>query len=434
MNAFASTQGAAGERAMADLDTAVNELQGQLFTAVLGTEDMHDAMETVVTVVKAATLVVEALLWPLSVFTTGIRTLADNSSDAEVYQKKLAIAERDNAKATDIASTALVNLNQKYKDVEATLIKLLGTKKESALFDLDNTTAELTSVLRAAEAAEFKVLKAKGDLAADVAELEARENAADSGEGGGSEMLDVNIDAVRDAARQKAVARAAAEMKGDDERKNRLILGLQEVEKRRQDILSGRVIIPEDDSPKTGNGTPAKPTETDAEREARELQAINDLRLANTKSEQQLEMDRLKFDAEQRDIEFEKKKEALQRVTDFAQQMEDEAAAERKAKGILTAEEEDTLYRERKAKALAYVQDLAGQEIGIYAQNAAKQLVIGRLSAKAASDMARTALANIIIGEGDKALIQSGIMAAELNPLAIPMFAAACQPMLSVTR
>ena len=36
MSAFASTQGAAGEKAMADLDTAVNELQGQLFTAVMG--------------------------------------------------------------------------------------------------------------------------------------------------------------------------------------------------------------------------------------------------------------------------------------------------------------------------------------------------------------------------------------------------------------
>ena len=125
-----------------------------------------------------------------------------------------------------------------------------------------------------------------------------------------------------------------------------------------------------------------------------------------------------------KDIEFEKKKEALQRVTDFAQQMEDEAAAERKAKGILTAEEEDTLYQERKAKALAYVQALAGQEIGVYMQNAAKQLAIGKLSAKAASDMARSALGNMIIGQGDKAMVEAGIMAAALNPLAIPMAAA----------
>jgi hypothetical protein len=424
MSAFASTQGAAGERAMADLDTAVNELQGQLFTAVMGTDDMHDAMETVVTVVKAATLVVEALLSPLKTFVELIRTLADNSTDAEIYQKKLAEAEREGAKATDIASTALVTLNQKYKDVEATLIKLLGTKKESALFDLESTRAELTSVLRAAEAAEFKVLKAKGDLAADRAELEARENAADSGEGGGAEMLDVNIDAVRDEARQKAVARAAAEMKGDDERKNRLIEGLKEVEKQRQDILSGRVVIPEDDTVNTGSGGPKTPEKTAAEIEAEELKAINDLRLANTKGEQQMELDRAKFDDEQRDAKFEKEKAALERVTNFAKQMEDEAAAERKAKGILTAEEEDALYQERLSKALTYVQDLAGQEMGIYMQNAAKQLALGKLSAKAASDMARSALGNMIIGQGDKAMVEAGIMAAALNPLAIPMAAA----------
>ena len=425
MSAFASTQGAAGEKAMADLDTAVNELQGQLFTAVMGTDDMHDAMETVVTVVKAATVVVEALLWPLSVFTTGIRTLADNSSDAEVYQKKLAAAEREGAKATDIASTALVTLNQKYKDVEATLIKLLGTKKESALFDLESTRAELTSVLRAAEAAEFKVLKAKGDLAADRAELEARENAADSGEGGGAEMLDVNIDAVRDEARQKAVARAAAEMKGDDERKNRLIEGLKEIEKQRQDIISGRVKIPEDDTVNTGGGGgPKKPEKTAAEIEAEELKAINDLRLANTKGEQQMELDQGKWDDEQRDAKYEKEKAALEGQIAFGQQMLDDAAAERKAKGILTAEEEDTLYQERLSKALAYVQDLAGQEMGIYMQNAAKQLAIGKLSAKAASDMARSALGNMIIGQGDKAMVEAGIMAAALNPLAIPMAAA----------
>ena len=424
MSAFASTQGAAGERAMADLDTAVNELQGQLFTAVMGTDDMHDAMETVVTVVKAANVVVEALLSPLKTFVELIRTLADNSSDAEIYQKKLAEAEREGAKATDIASTALVTLNQKYKDVEATLIKLLGTKKESALFDLESTRAELTSVLRAAEAAEFKVLKAKGDLAADRAELEARENAADSGEGGGAEMLDVNIDAVRDEARQKAVARAAAEMKGDDERKNRLIEGLKEVEKQRQDILSGRVVIPEDDTVNTGSGGPKKPEKTAAEIEAEELKAINDLRLANTKGEQQMELDRAKFDDEQRDAKFEKEKAALERVTNFAKQMEDEAAAERKAKGILTAEEEDALYQERLSKALTYVQDLAGQEMGIYMQNAAKQLALGKLSAKAASDMARSALGNMIIGQGDKAMVEAGIMAAALNPLAIPMAAA----------
>jgi hypothetical protein len=57
-------------------------------------------------------------------------------------------------------------------------------------------------------------------------------------------------------------------------------------------------------------------------------------------------------------------------------------------------------------------------------QSAGKQLAIGKLSAKAAADMARTQLANVIIGQGDKAMAEAGIMAAALNPLAVPMAAA----------
>jgi len=144
------------------------------------------------------------------------------------------------------------------------------------------------------------------------------------------------------------------------------------------------------------------------------------LKRENDQTEQEMELDRLRTELDN----IEKKKEAMQRFNDFAKQMEDDAAAERLAKGILTAEEEDALYQERKAKALAYVQDLAGQEMGIYMQNAAKQLAIGKLSAKAASDMARSALGNMIIGQGDKAMVEAGIMAAALNPLAIPMAAA----------
>jgi hypothetical protein len=57
-------------------------------------------------------------------------------------------------------------------------------------------------------------------------------------------------------------------------------------------------------------------------------------------------------------------------------------------------------------------------------QNAGKQLAIGKLSAKAAADMARSQLGNLIIGLGDKAMAEAGILAAGLNPMAIPMAAA----------
>jgi hypothetical protein len=107
-------------------------------------------------------------------------------------------------------------------------------------------------------------------------------------------------------------------------------------------------------------------------------------------------------------------------MEEFNKQMLDEHDAEIRARGDLT--EQDKL--DRNARILKSIQDLAAAEIGIYAQSAAKQLVIGKLSAKAAGDMARTALANIIIGHGDKAMVEAGIMSAAGNPMAIPMFAA----------
>jgi hypothetical protein len=62
--------------------------------------------------------------------------------------------------------------------------------------------------------------------------------------------------------------------------------------------------------------------------------------------------------------------------------------------------------------------------MGIYMQTAGKQIALGKLSAKAAADMARSQLGNVIIGLGDKAMAEAGILAAGLNPMAIPMAAA----------
>jgi hypothetical protein len=70
------------------------------------------------------------------------------------------------------------------------------------------------------------------------------------------------------------------------------------------------------------------------------------------------------------------------------------------------------------------MKERAGEEMGIYMKNAGQQIAIGKLSAKAAADMARSQLGNVIIGLGDKAMAEAGIMAAGLNPLAIPMAAA----------
>jgi len=152
-----------------------------------------------------------------------------------------------------------------------------------------------------------------------------------------------------------------------------------------------------------------------AERE--ELQRLKE---DNDKSERELADEALKRAVERMEEETNRKMEALQRVNDFAKQMEEEHDAEIHARGELTVAEQE----ERNAAILASVKDRTTQELTLYAQTATKQAVLGKLSAKEAAEMARKQLGNVIMGLGDKAMAEAGIMAAGLNPLAVPMAAA----------
>jgi hypothetical protein len=133
-----------------------------------------------------------------------------------------------------------------------------------------------------------------------------------------------------------------------------------------------------------------------------------------------MELDRLRTELDNIEKHNAEKLAAEQRFLDFAAKMEQDHIDAIHARGELTDEEKDA----RDAERLQAVKDRAGEEMGIYMQNAGKQLAIGKLSAKAAADMARSQLGNVIIGQGDKAMAEAGIMAAALNPLAIPMAAA----------
>jgi len=144
------------------------------------------------------------------------------------------------------------------------------------------------------------------------------------------------------------------------------------------------------------------------------------LKIENDKTEQQMELDRLKTELDNIEKHNAEKLAAEQRFLDFAAKMEQDHIDEIHARGELTDEEKDA----RDAERLQAVKDRAGEEMGIYAQTAGKQIALGKLSAKAAADMARSQLGNVIIGLGDKAMAEAGILSAGLNPMAIPMAAA----------
>jgi hypothetical protein len=173
-------------------------------------------------------------------------------------------------------------------------------------------------------------------------------------------------------------------------------------------------------TPTGGGGGSGKPEKTAAEIEAEQIKAINDLRLANTKAEQEQSLNRMKWEDEQRDAKYEKEKAALLSMEEFNKQMLDEHDAEIRARGDLT--EQDVI--DRNARILQDTKDRLGQELGAFMQVTGKELAAGKLTSKSASDYARTQIANVIMGLGDQAMVKGGVYLAELNPLAGPMFAA----------
>ena len=461
MSAYASTQGAAGQQAMADLDKAVNELQGQLFTAVMGTDDMATAMDTVVTVVKAATVVVQALLFPLTALSTGIRDFATESDGATKKQRELMTAEREHAKAVDALSTSVVTLNQKYKDIEGSLIQLLGTKKEAALFDLQTSTDKYLAYVQEAEALQFTRELIAGNRAADRAEADQRlVNLARDGEETRQVMeltemglaadaqalaqkfikeREVALDNARDSARQKEIARVREENKGMDEQKNRAVAGLQEMEKRRQDILSGRKVIPENTP--TGGGAPAG---GEGDRAAliasldEEAKIRADALIAQLEAERQLvlqygdprknltdsaavveaQANKDRLDAKQADALVRLKeteaaeKARIQATAEFEKQFDDA----KKARDDAKAAEEKAAHDEKVNQLTAGFQE--------YGKLAGQQLADGEKASKVAEKLAKKALGAQISALGDKAMVEAAIYAAAFNPMAIPMAAA----------
>ena len=452
MDAFYNAQGDKGAAAMASITQAMDDLKGSLFTAVVGTDDLDEATATVIATLRIAKDVFELLLTPISSVTEAIRLSSDayvtlGTTAAEAIKQEKLFKEQ-----VDFVTTAN-RLNKESVDKLIESLKTaLFTKQQIVIMsqqeELANIDAGIASIEqgarnRAAVEGEIAMARKREEIMGPMIERvaagiregveqsgyfitmqEARQRAILSIEKDGKFMAKVHE--AENEAYAKAIAERTQLTAVEMQQRNTLLdaRANREQEFAEQNLLATEG-APASNKPKTGGGGGGKgPAEDPVAKAEREAKALADLKYSNDKLEQQLEMDKLKLTAERTAAEADAKEAGLKRYLDFEKQMLDEAAAERKAKGILTAEEEDKLYQERKDKALAYVQDLAGQEIGIYMQNAGKQLAIGKLSAKAAADMARSQLGNVIIGQGDEAMAKAGIMAAALNPLAIPMAAA----------
>jgi len=450
MDSFYASQGDKGATAMASITQAMDEFKGSLFTAVVGTDDLDAATDTVIATLRTAKEVFEVLLIPISSVSTAIRQATSDEVLLGVQIYETIKAQKAYAEQTAFVVTA----NQNNKIAVDALIESLKIElstqqaiklanEQKRLGQIDEAVASIDAGVnaRASIAGEIAMAKEREAVLGPMRERlrkaarEDERNRPGHVQPESNESINKRAQAMfeRDSRlmatvrerENKAYAAAVADNNdiGTEElaQRNTLLTQRAELEQKyAEERLAANTAAPAPTAGRVSAGGPAKPTETAEEIEARELKAINDLRLANTKGEQQLELDNMKWDDEQRDAKYEKSVAALQRLKDFEKQMNDEHDAELRARGELTVAEKE----ERNARILKGIQDLAGAEMGTYMQTAGKQLAIGKLSAKAAGDMARSALGNIIIGQGDKAMAEAGIMAAALNPLAVPMAAA----------
>ena len=425
-----------GQKVWDQTEKGLFAIKGAFAEAVLGggsLEDMAGRLNTIFGVTKVA---IDALLIPVSSLSKLVIALGENMQTTAGY-----VVEASDKLDLLAGKARLDGLTKTGEGIEGLKLKLMQLKGETDnLLQLeikrDIAAAEsLKNEIRATElqadalASAAAVVGAQGEIEKKAAEKQ-QEYIRNLGE---EKLSRAQLAEARRIYNAELLLQGQAVMAQQMEQRKAMsagnaaqiaeidatIAGFKEVAEAKAKSTSGGGSGGKKDEPETvaemvARVSAAATARADAANEALALKEQND------KTEQELDMQKMRDELARIDAQNAEKAAKAQAFLDFTKQMELDHIAEIHARGELTAEEQDQLNAER----LQAVQDRAGQEMGIYAQVAGKQLVLGKLSAKEAADMARKQLGNVIMGLGDKAMAEAGLMAASLNPLAVPMAAA----------
>lgn len=422
-----------GQAVWDQVEKSLFAIKGSFAEAVLGSDDMYEAggrLQAMFEVVKDAIDAVFDLLKPLTVAMTGLLELTTDYGDkAKVAADKLrqqADAQTKVKESGDLAATSINTLREKMMALRGETENLRDIQLASYQMDAKMTAQRILETERVQDEAEAKgavaarldeINKLTSDQVGLMAQYGVIENSQAARDEAAAERFKLNSAMVL-AEEMKKREGLSASRKAEYEEATKLYLEFEMMRLTNEGA-------PKADG-KTGSGggkadeselAPWQKEMLERVKATREVQA---LRAENDAAERQMADAALKELISRLDAEASAKEAAMQRVSDFSKQMEEEHDAEIHARGELTVAEQEALDAER----LQAFKDRAGQELGIFMQNSGKMLSIGKLSAKAAADMARQQLGNTIMGLGDKAMAEAGIMAAGLNPLAVPMAAA----------
>lgn len=464
MAAFASTQGAAGAKAMADLDTAINELQGQLFTAVMGTDDMETAMDTLIPIVQGLTTAFQLLLFPVTSFSGFIRNMATDHSAAATQAREHAKAEKEYETALAASNGQMKTAHEGYAGVERSIIGLLGTKREMAIFDLEETQRQYHMIIlqqdramqaRRMAAGDFEAAKAESAKKAELVDAVAAQMQATDDKlnqrgkegyrGRSADQIramaearvenDKNaqlvLESVGQQARQQSNARLTEQELGFKAERDRLIEAQKRLEALKTQLANAKDVSPR----VTGANTPAggEAVAVDAT-----IARITASREEQYKYEEEL---LLKYGRRSAGMTHQQQVEEAQAYKDIADTKQAEALARlketeaaEKTRIEATAKFEKTFDDAKKARDDAKAAEEAAAEklkmdqlkagFQEYGKLAGDQLAAGEKASKVAEKLAKKALGAQISALGDKAMVEAAIYAAAFNPMAIPMAAA----------
>ena len=459
MSAFYATQGDKGAQAMADIDKALDEMTSKLFTAVMGTDDMEEITQTLISGIQTLTTVVEALLTPLrwmGEFLKLLRDFTNENADATKKQRdellKLKETQAQMKKSYDSNQTAIEGNLKAVKALTGATEDGRKASLRAALTATDAIAAQVQLAEKEQDIADYKRL-ANADTEAN--EAKARKIASDQLAAGQIKQEEFEATSARyfnnlqNSSRRAALATV---MVMSDATKTQLqSLGAQ------RQVLAAELLGVTNQMKAEAEGVTNTPTNTPtvgggggskgdgkAARERELADADATIARITASREEQMKYEEellLKYGRRSAGMTHQQQVEEAQAYKDIADKKQAEALARlketeaaEKARIQATAEFEKTFDDAKKARDDAKAaEDAAAEKAKMdalkggfqeYGQLAGQQLAAGEKASKVAEKLAKKALGAQISALGDKAMVEAAIYAAAFNPMAIPMAAA----------
>jgi len=250
-----------GQKVWDQTEKSMFAIKGAFAEAVLGGGELEDMGARLTTIFELTKVAVDLLLSPLSLLSNALKLLVTEYSEATIEAAALTKAERAYADAMNSTNTAITAAQTGYNGIQRTLIALLGTKKDLAVFDLQQTQNQILSQVQLAENADFQRRLAAGNLAADQAEAAERRKMGESYVVAFRAMAEKRIEEARNAARNETLARIDEEEKGKNEQLKKMREGLQKLEDEKQAILTGKKSVEPTGTGGGGGGKEKTPEE-----------------------------------------------------------------------------------------------------------------------------------------------------------------------------